>query len=270
MKANLFSCLCFFVIVCSFSTEGYSQESGFANYCSLLGSDNQRQKTILTEAYLYVTEEGDHLFFSPQCNNRDFFSVAEFRIDKVGERFRALTSSAQGSQVFRLKIAGKLSMSLVPRYGQLSFARASITVDKVWKPRRETILLRPDFSSEAPLLDSVESLRVVNSALIFDLFGHPPKYINVDQIRVPTTRLIVNGGSRSYGEARNQLSGMVASTIKITVDTILRIDEQWRMRGRVILVDDQGSERSLAFDNLFSLVPNRSPKLTLARFSFAS
>ena len=151
-----------------------------ADYCTLFEPAGHKKNVMVrTEAYMTVStigrvDGGDSYFFSPDCNNEDFFAVVEVAAaDKNAVRsFGRL--SPERNYIFRVRVVGKLTESVVPVFGHLGWSRAQFDVTAFERIKDvSNSLVTPDTKAEGKLTSAGKSLQSTNSRLMFHVLMRP-------------------------------------------------------------------------------------------------
>lgn len=182
MRRNSFRCflLCAIATALAFSIHAQksSQVGDLVSFCDLLDSSRDlEEKFVRTEAYMtYSTvgrvDGGDSFLYSPQCNSKDNFAIADLgkNLDKTSQVFFSKLTSGRN---YRLKItvSGKLRTSFLPLYGHLSWSRYQFEIDSIASIEDDTRnAALPDFEAKSPSLEIAFRLRHINDSLIYYFF----------------------------------------------------------------------------------------------------
>lgn len=152
----------------------HSRKLNTVPFCDLMDSSKQPEDTLVrTEAYMtYSTigrvDGGDPFLYSPSCNNKDNFVVAEF-VKELDRKTKDFFAKLAAEKTFRLKLTltGKLQKSFLPVYGHLSWSQKKFEIASIISVEDATIsTVSPDFDAKSPLLDSAFRLRQTNDILI--------------------------------------------------------------------------------------------------------
>lgn len=243
-----------------------AQESKHVDFCKLFKETQSTERVVLTDAYLYSAPGENKLFYSPLCNNRDFFAEADFTntkdlssLNRASKKFLDKSSP----EIYKIRFVGKFSISLPAKYGNLSFMRAIFKVTKIVLTTADLKPLSlPDFETDAHLINSASSLRSVNAELMFQMFGSTDSLDIDNNFLLPETRVAIDGKSMNFSEAVKILATGNGNKLEHLVNTILWKDNEWRITGVVRRFNQNGVSR-FDFDNRFFLQKDNSWKLQI-------
>lgn len=244
-----------------------AQESKHIGFCKLFEETQLTERTVLTDAYLYSAPGGDELFYSPLCNNRDFFALADFAEAKNISSLKYASKkflNKSRPEIYRVRFVGKFSISLPPKYGNLSFMRAIFKVTKIVSAAAElqpTVI--PDFEGDAQIIDTASSLHSVNAELMFQMFGSTDG-LDIANFLLPETRVVIDGKSMDLNAAVKILTTGNGNRLEHSVNAISWKEDEWRITGTVRQLD-QNSVSKFTFDNRFFLQKDNSWKLQVIK-----
>jgi len=151
-----------------------------ADFCTLFEpSGDKRNVMVRTEAYMTVStigrvDGGDSYFFSPDCNNVDFFAVVELAAANKNAVRSFGRLSPEKNYIFRVRVVGKLTVSVVPVFGHLGWSRAQFDVTAFERIKDvSNSLVTPDTKAEGKLTSAGKSLRSTNNRLMFHVLMRP-------------------------------------------------------------------------------------------------
>ena len=224
-------------------------------YCELFQSDEFNGKLIVTKMKVYIpavkgssVDGGERFFFSPDCNNRDFFALAATNGTSILPNELSVVSA--DAKVYAVEVKGRFSIGVRASYGHLESFRATFDVisAKLTSELEITTPL-PDWVAYAPIIETGNSVRELNRELMFDLFGDGKKvdidgYCSSPSIYfqgkpITKERLAVIFGSDSRRELRLQVRQM---TVKGSI---------WRIQGLVSSHREGEIARKIRYDNSF-------------------
>lgn len=238
-------------------------------YCALFKSDRFNEKLIVTKATLLVpsrnnpqVDGGDSLFFSRECNNRDYFGLASFGNTKSEDLLKKSSQTASGKSqgVFEVEFEAKLIIYILPSFGHLDSFRAKfevISIRSIRHLKEESVL--PKLNEPAPILESAASLKASNLELMMGLFG---------KSNAESDENFFQDTSASYNDKKVSIQALVeilrAKQFEKLVLRTKKLSKQgnvWEIEG-TIEKDLKGTGIDcLRFSNLFILADDQSWKL---------
>ena len=92
-----------------------------------------RLKSLMTYSTVGRVDGGDPFFYSPKCNNEDYFAVAEFERTKWNKKHEAFLANLKPEKNFILEVVfeGRVETAFFPTFGHLSWSRVSVQIDKI-------------------------------------------------------------------------------------------------------------------------------------------
>jgi hypothetical protein len=171
MRKFIFINLLFLVLSVPLTTAAQDKQAVLKlNFCDWLDeSKNYAGQLAESRAVLWLStvsrvDGADASFYSPECNNEDFFSPADFsklkNADRWAKFFRALP--AEKNYRFEIKFTGRLSASYLPAFGHLSWSRTEIEVGEILSVKdvsTNSKISPPDSEAPAPLNQRAGQLR---------------------------------------------------------------------------------------------------------------
>ena len=241
-----------------------------APYCDLFKSITNDGKTIITKTTLYIpqiensiVDGGDSFFFSQECNNRDNFALPDFSaiVDRgIFGTFPNKPSDKNGWKLFYVTFEGKFSIALQPTYGHLSFLRAKFEViriialkpvDKRYPP--------PDIKRDAPIIETVEALRFINSELLFSIFGNRIDSFGFKNILAGQMKVVFNGNPVKLDNLGGMLQRGNEAQLGVGVDKVVEHGNEWELQGTVMETNSDGSSNIFYFSSKY-FVRHGNPK----------
>jgi len=151
-------------------------------YCSifnptLTNHESQIVKTRVLMTYSTVSrvDGGDSFFYSPECNNGDYFAIPESAEKKnPWRKWQGVFSklAKEKDYVFEIKLTGKLKTRVFPQFGHLGWSRNQFEVIAIETIKNITTkAVEPDSKAETPLTDEGEALKTINTEVMFYFAG---------------------------------------------------------------------------------------------------
>ncbi|HMO81221.1 MAG TPA: hypothetical protein PKD24_10560 [Pyrinomonadaceae bacterium] len=218
------------------------------DFCNLFESRKYDSKQILTTAILYIPPAGeprvdggdDRFFYAIECNNMDYFAIADFSRTKNLDPIRnSFDRESISSRLFQVKFTGRFQVSLFPWAGHLGWLRADFKVTEILSAvvlGNEANL--PDLSSEPPIMNKGSHLRDLNNHLLFSYFSKDRRNAEIDRLLAKTSEIIIDGKRVEPAEFafRDQVGKIGIRTKDISED-----EEIWRLQGTITNeVEDRG------------------------------
>ena len=248
----------------------FAQRPAFVKFCRLFKGMKYDQHMIFTSAILYslpqkdgdIIESGE-FFYSASCNNRDNFALPDFSaVDDRGifGTFPNKPSDKNGLKLFYVTFEGKFSIALQPTYGHLSFLRAKFEViriialkpvDKRYPP--------PDIKRDAPIIETVEALRFINSELLFSIFGNRIDSFGFKNILAGQMKVVFNGNPVKLDNLGGMLQRGNEAQLGVRVDKVVEHGNEWELQGTVMETNSDGSSNIFSFSSKY-FVRHGNPK----------
>lgn len=166
-----------------------------------------------------------------------FFSIANFLKlinSKAFEDEVARISDKNAPSLFRLTFEGKISISLQPLFGHLNSFRANIDVFRIVavEPIKKNYPL-PDWKSDAPMIETVDSLRTINAEVLFAVFVNGIDSLRVTDILVDRAESRLDGATTTLKDLAERLQVGHGGTTSVTVNDFRRNGNEWELEGVV-------------------------------------
>lgn len=228
-------------------------------YCDLFRYGKHKERQTSTFAILVVPLEvpsvdgNEKYVFSPSCNNRDFFALADFGNTRVTLPTPAGVSATPPSarRFFEVQLRGRLSVRALPSYGHLDAFRAKFVISEILSAK-EIInpQTRPNFTANAPIIDAAVSLKSTNLELLFALFRNDGSLPLATSNCSEKTRWVLNGRNISPLELSRMFKKDALEKMSIATTDLSNDRSLWRVRG---LVGLEQPMRRIQFNNSFAL-----------------
>lgn len=215
---------------------------GQAKYCdSLKKASSARHVRIRAEALLVVPSNkevldgGEKFFFSPQCNNRDFFSFAD--ISRVEPRLLQLFGDwiqRREDTTYVVEFEGVLTSSRAPTFGHLNAFRSKLEIQSLKRATRLPVgRYSPDFNAPAPQIEEAQSLYSFNYELMSAFLSSGEAGSGLGFQDFGTVKIFLNG--RAVG--RSALYRLLSPIRQgVLINRILRTRQlgyKWKLYGRI-------------------------------------
>jgi hypothetical protein len=243
--------------------QGHKQNS----FCKLFNSDKNSGQNIITQAVLYTLPNTDEYFYSFNCNNRDYFALADFsntsNLSILQDRLKKLPEEKTQNR-FLLTIEGRFYVSLPPEYGNLSYLRAKIEVNKIMSlkllPPSNKL---PNSNGKAFILDSVKSLEATNTELIFSLYKSNFKNSDVVNLVTNNTKISINKKSVSKEKFLTETFIENDKSLVLKISAITRKGHIWKVTGEVLNKLKDNAVEKMKYEIKYQLNKNDSWELVL-------
>lgn len=245
-----------------FHGNGYTQRLEPIDYCKLFTGTKYDQNIILTEAVLFTLPVPDgnifksaQYFYSKKCNNRDNFALADFSslIDVQSFRDAARKHSRKEEhRLFLVSFEGKLSITLQPTFGNLNFLRAKFVIIRVKtvKPIDKKYPL-PDMESDAPIIETADSLRLVNSELLSAIFRDKLDTFDFELVRIDDIKMILDGTVVTLKYLTSMLQADAGGELTVRIDRMLQNKNKWQIDGIITKTNMEGSTKKYYFTSKY-------------------
>lgn len=263
MRAIVFISLLLIVASTAFA----QRNPRYAEFCSLFSEGTHttrpvRIKALMTWSTVRRVDGGDSFFYGVNCNNQDYFAVAEFsRVSDRGKTDRFLGAlAAEKDFVIEADVTGQLVNSFLPLFGHLSWSRASFEIDQVHSmidvgDRQD--LVKPNFDAKAPLTEFATSLQTVNSFVMMHFLGaSSPEVENM----LAKEYVAIDPLGRSYDKASHKdlsvdrlfddRTGYPSSFVS-KPDTVKKVGGLYIASGRMGIESASGVKREIRYENAF-------------------
>lgn len=254
-----------FLLFSVFSQNHFGQTSKSTNkntdYCSVFRESNENPKPVKIRALMtYSTvsrvDGGDSFFYSANCNNGDYFAVADFSNLKDSDKWQTFFDKlpAQKNYIFEVNLQGNLEVLMTPLFGHLSWSRAEIEITEIESIQDVTRNARkPDYKAERPLTEKGKTLQLVNTETIFYLVRGKTG-LNFDEYLSPRYVLTdSNGNSFNKSNYQNVSERNLYSsfeTISVSGGEVRRIGNKYKVLGTVTF-SQADKKHILNYENTF-------------------
>ena len=160
------------------SIDSFTQSKSVLDYCSIVRSPSSyagqdvRFKANLSYSTVSRVDGGDAFFFSPQCNNGDYFTLLSFASSSLTSFFKTL--KREKNFVFDAEVIGRFESSFPPLYGHLSWSLHKLIVTKLISVKdvsRTQASIKPDYDAETPIKNDGRAISALTTEIIFGFMG---------------------------------------------------------------------------------------------------
>jgi hypothetical protein len=275
---NVTHCLGFLVIFtfCLYLQTASAQSDAFQNvdYCALFDSSKYADQHVKTTSIMFVPKITGNVvdgpspfFYSPKCNDRDHFAVANFSLNEDGSWAKKIQKDLvpNGPELFySVTLEGKFSIADEPIFGDLDYpARAEIKVTRIISiDPIKTSKVSPDWKADSPIYDAGRSLVGTSDSLMLDL----PSDRITDSIRAELTgvKITIERRSASPDDAIKFLrarAGKKPLDITKVSTRAFRSGTHWFARGTLTFSFESRSNMVVRYVSEYLRVENQRWKL---------
>lgn len=232
-----------------------------SDYCSVFRKANENPRPVKIRALMtYSTisrvDGGDSFLYSANCNNGDYFAVADFSNLKDSDKWRTFFEKlpAQKNFIFEVKLQGNLEVSLAPWFGHLSWSRARIKITEIESIKNVTRNARkPDYKAERNLTEKGKTLQLVNNETLFRLFKGESQlnlgeYFSPEYILTDSSGNVFNKSNYQNISERNLYKSF--ETIGVSGGRVERIGNKYKVSGTVTF-SQADKKHILNYENTF-------------------
>jgi len=249
--------------------------------CDAFTSDVRDEKTLEMSAFLYIPPLGesrvdggsDSVLYSDLCNNKDYFSVADFSDAKNLTQFGRFVKNSSPSKpkLLRVTVAGKLLISLLPTFGELGWLRSQFRVERINSIDfiASSNPIFPDFASRGRILNSGESLRSTNFDFVSALFGKGMESLYRNNLFTDSTEIRINEKEVAHSVFLKMCQEAKTSVFSLRVTDVSRDGSIWTIRGTGVNKIGNGTVENISYDNRFQLQADESWKLVSLRVNYS-
>lgn len=246
--------------------------TGEVPYCSLFSSTKYNEQIVVTKAILFVPDDkqtrvdgGERFFFSPECNNRDYFGLAESSPIKPHDLLkRRITSADQqkSHRLYEVKFKARLSISLPPSFGHLNFLRAKFHVISI-KAAKEISDDKelPNLTQRASIIDNARLLNLLNTELMFSVASAQLDELSQQEYFSKGTIIVFNGAQIPNANILNVIRQNQAGEFRYQLTKMSKKDKIWKIQGFIKSVLQGNASESLHYNNTFMIDDDGNWKL---------
>jgi len=248
------------------------------SYCELFRSMNYNEKIIRTVAIMYsppsysetfVGGNSDQYFYLKDCNNKDYFAIADFSDAKNLHLLNKVLTQVHGRKtptLFSVVFTGRFFNALIPNYGHLGWLRAEFKVHNIEsiKPLVSKYPL-PDKDADASLLKIGSFLRFTNIEFMFSFFGRGFNKYELENILVKDTKIIIDENILSHKDFLDLSSDKKDGEVIVRICKVTKSSNVWRVIGSIEQLLENKVIKKLQYDNKFILQEDNSWKIIDSR-----
>ena len=148
-----------------------------SDYCAVFRAANEKPRTVKIRALMSFStisriDGGDTFLYSVECNNGDYFALANFSNLKDIAKWQIFFDKLPNEKnfIFEVELQGNLEVSIAPWFGHLSWSRAKIEITEIESIKDVTRKAqKPNYKTERPLTEKGRTLQLVNTETLFYL-----------------------------------------------------------------------------------------------------
>ena len=232
-----------------------------SDYCSVFREANENPKSIKIRALMtYSTisrvDGGDSFLYSENCNNGDYFAVADFSKLNDSDKWRNFFEKlpAQKNSIFEVELQGNLEVSLGSWFGHLAWSRANIEITEIESIKNVTRKThKPNYKAERPLTEKGKTLRLINTETLFRLVKGDSQlnlgeYFSPEYILTDSNGNVFNTSNYQNLSERNLFKDF--ETISVSGGRVERIGNKYKVLGTVTF-SQADKKHILNYENTF-------------------
>ncbi len=228
------------------------------DFCASFDFSKYNGQVIRTSGVLSVPRAAADLvdgpspfFYSPKCNDRDHFAVANFSLNEDGSWTKKIESDLTPKSpllFYSVTVEGKFSVADQPLFGHLNYARAELQVMNVVSIERiKTGVALPDWKADSPIYDAGGSLTDTFAQFMLDLAMN--KTSQTGGVDTKAARITIGRKDSSIEEIALLLQkGRVAIDEAGAGAKVFRAGENWMANGTLTLVFKDTSKAVYEFE----------------------
>lgn len=207
------------------------------SYCQLFESEQFNEKTIEIKTLMYSPggNDSDEVFYSTDCNNKDYFAKAEFssetkNLSTLAKEFEKQTD--ENSSSFALvSVKGRFLIRFSADFGHLGRFRAKFIVQeiksaKILNEKPE----KPNYKIDSPIISTSKALLKENFAVMLAAFGDN-RYVILSDVLSDEIKILFNGktieAKRLIEYAKTEAIGI----FEYRTGGLLKNGNEWKLKG---------------------------------------
>ncbi|MEK7724148.1 MAG: hypothetical protein AAB336_07370 [Acidobacteriota bacterium] len=199
---------------------------------------------------------GDTFLYSVECNNGDYFALANFSNLKDIAKWQIFFDKLPNEKnfIFEVELQGNLEVSIAPWFGHLSWSRAKIEITEIESIKDVTRKAqKPNYKTERPLTEKGRTLQLVNTETLFYLVKGKTElnlgdYFSPEYILTDSNGNIFNKLNYQNLSERKLFSNF--ETISVSGGRVERIGNKYKVLGTVTF-SQADKKHILNYENTF-------------------
>ena len=227
------------------------------SYCQLFESEQFNEKTIEIKTLMYSPggNEPDEVFYSTDCNNKDYFAEAKFSLETknlsiLAKEFEKETK--KNSPAYALvSVKGRFLIRFSADFGHLGHFRAKFIVQEIKsakflneKPEK------PNYKTDSPIISTGNALLEENFAVMLAAFGDN-RYVILSDVLSDEIKILFNSktieAKRLIEYAKTEAIGL----FEYRTGGLLKNGNKWKLKGVAKIRLKDGTAKTFNYENTY-------------------